>query len=540
MAAPGPEEACTRRMLQGFAAAGGRAGRAAARNWRPGRAYQSAAATIASCRPTRRRSGTADQRLPFDRRRGLSRRTEARWPRPHAGRHPREQRVDRGEPAVAAGPHRPGRQSSAFGAASRVLATTSVQQRGRCPATPAGTCSRTWTTVIAYRLLFGIYSGIVPDGIDDLVAGDIDWAGDSTILLCYVKGRTAAESLTLPRRAVRLLEQWLAHSALLRSHVDPAARRPAVAAAEQARRDGYRRRPAAPAASAIQRWVVRHATASVTRRSTVEDPPVADPHHLPRRCGTRRPGPGAGARRSTPTTARQVEGDHYLTATTPAQRRGGRGDRRGRPARPAAPGTPADGRSPRRHAAALARDYPRLVADAARRRRARRAGRRAAGCVHRGLRRPAVRAARPEGQTLPGHGRGSACSARWRCSRPGTRPNLLRLKAFFARQWQQMPAAQFMAVFGPYAQRIDQVLDRFDPAVLAAAARHRRRQRRPNFPCAPRNSPDDHSTSLRPRRDHSAGPAFAGADVCGEAGLTLPARCPPPGVRRRLVGFHRT
>ena len=72
-------------------------------------------------------------------------------------------------------------------------------------------------TLIAYRLLFGIYSGIVPDGIADLVTGDIDWAGDSTILLSYVKGRTAAESLNLPRRAVRLLEQWLAHSALLRS-----------------------------------------------------------------------------------------------------------------------------------------------------------------------------------------------------------------------------------------------------------------------------------------------------------------------------------
>ena len=75
--------------------------------------------------------------------------------------------------------------------------------------------------VIAYRLLFGIYSGIVPDGIDDLAVGDIDWAGDATILLSYVKGRTAAESLTLPAQAVRLLEQWLAHSALLRSHADP-------------------------------------------------------------------------------------------------------------------------------------------------------------------------------------------------------------------------------------------------------------------------------------------------------------------------------
>lgn len=57
--------------------------------------------------------------------------------------------------------------------------------------------------LIAYRLLFGIYSGIVPEGIADLVIGDIDWAGDSTILLSYVKGRTAAESLNLPRPAVR-------------------------------------------------------------------------------------------------------------------------------------------------------------------------------------------------------------------------------------------------------------------------------------------------------------------------------------------------
>jgi hypothetical protein len=49
--------------------------------------------------------------------------------------------------------------------------------------------------------------------------------------------------------------------------------------------------------------------------------------------------------------------------------------------------------------------------------------------------------------------------------------NLLRLKAFFSRQWRQMPAAQFMAVFGPYAARIGQVLDRFDPSDLASAAR---------------------------------------------------------------------
>ncbi|MFD0203372.1 MULTISPECIES: hypothetical protein [Saccharothrix] len=45
------------------------------------------------------------------------------------------------------------------------------------------------------------------------------------------------------------------------------------------------------------------------------------------------------------------------------------------------------------------------------------------------------------------------------------------MKAFFARQFRQMPTAQFMAVFGAYADRLDQdILPRFAPAVLASAA----------------------------------------------------------------------
>ena len=91
------------------------------------------------------------------------------------------------------------------------------------------------------------------------------------------------------------------------------------------------------------------------------------------------------------------------------------------------------------------------------------------------------------------HGpKGKPCPARpWVCLlcplavfAPRHAANLLRLKAFFSRQWRQMPAAQFMAVFGPYAARIDQVLDRFDPAVLAAAAAPGRRHRRRD-PAAP-------------------------------------------------------
>ena len=110
-------------------------------------------------------------------------------------------------------------------------------------------------TLIAYRLLFGIYSGIVPDGIADLITGDIDWAGDSTILLSYVKGRTAQESLNLPRPAVRLLEQWLAHSALLRTFVPPPQRDMLWLGMSQAGKSRLVRR-VDPVA--IQRWAVRH------------------------------------------------------------------------------------------------------------------------------------------------------------------------------------------------------------------------------------------------------------------------------------------
>ena len=74
---------------------------------------------------------------------------------------------------------------------------------------------------------------------------------------------------------------------------------------------------------------------------------------------------------------------------------------------------------------------------------------------------------------------GQPCPARpWVCLlcplavfAPRHAPNLLRLKAFFAREFQLMPAAQFMAVFGRYASRLDQdILPRFSATVLAAAA----------------------------------------------------------------------
>ena len=329
--------------------------------------------------------------------------------------------------------------------------------------TPAADLFPHLDVVIAYRLLFGVYSGIVPDGIEDLVTGDIDWAGDSTILLSYVKGRTAAESLNLPRRAVRLLEQWLAHSALLRSLVPTRTTATAVAGHQPGRRHRrWSRGPVDP--DAIQRWVAAPRRDRRRRRPLkIHRARIRTTHQSMR--DKRRLGRAAAGRRSTRTTAPQVEGDHYLTATTPAQRHAveaiiedaqhdllrtrppARGDHRGRTP-PPWPGT--------------TRSWSRPSAWTTRRSPSWSAGPRdvfTAACA----------------DQLSGlHGpKGKPCPARpWVCLlcplavfAPRHAPNLLRLKAFFSRQWRQMPAAQFMAVFGPYSQRISQVLDRFDPAV---------------------------------------------------------------------------
>jgi hypothetical protein len=324
----------------------------------------------------------------------------------------------------------------------------------------------TLDVVIAYRLLFGIYSGIVPDGIEDLVTSDIDWTGDASVLLSYVKRRTAAESLNLPRRAVRLLEQWLGHSALLRSHAGP---------------DGRERLwlgTSRPGGSmlirkidrvAVQRWALRHNVTSddggplKIHRSRIRTT------HL----SLRDKSAWAGRGRATidPNHSPQVEGDHYLTAATPAQQHAvdtviasAQHDliRRAQP-----PAVLADADT-----AVLARDYPQLVATLG-------LDDSVISELVSGTRDVFTAACADQLSGLHGP-EGQPCPARpWVCLlcplavfAPRHAVNLLRLKAFFSRQWQQMPAAQFMAVFGPYSQRIGQVLDRFDPAVLDQAARH--------------------------------------------------------------------
>jgi hypothetical protein len=340
-----------------------------------------------------------------------------------------------------------------------------VLNRGGFPAVSAALFP-SLDVVIAYRLLFGICSGIVPDGIDDLGTSDIDWAGDASVLLSYVKRRTAAESLNLPRRAVRLLEQWLSHSALLRSLAGPGERERLWLGIS---RPGGGMLIKNVDRVAIQRWAVRHdVTDDEGRPLKIHRARIRTTHLSLRDKST-----WAGRGRATidPNHTPAVEGDHYLTAATPAQQQSIDAivaDAQHDLVRRAHPPSVLSADD----TAVLARDYPRLVTslgldDAV-----------LAELVS-GTRDVFTAACADQLSGLHGP-KGKPCPARpWVCLlcplaifAPRHAANLLRLKAFFSRQWQQMPAAQFMAVFGPYSQRIGQVLDRFDPAVLDRAARH--------------------------------------------------------------------
>ncbi|MGW5146810.1 hypothetical protein [Rhodococcus koreensis] len=312
--------------------------------------------------------------------------------------------------------------------------------------------------------MFGVYAGVVPDGIADLQVGDIDWAGDSTILLSYVKRRTAAESVNLPRAAVRLLEQWLAHSTLLRGLVAPTDRNRLWLGLSQ---PGHPRLIREVDRVVLQRWVLRHGLVDVDGQPLkVHRARIRTTHHAMR---SKRTWTGNARATIDPNHSPAVEGDHYLSANTPAQRQAVESiieDAQHDLLRRAQPPTVISAEN----AAALADGYPQLIA-------AMHLDDTAIAELVGGARDVFTAAC---GDQLAGlHGpAGKPCPARpWVCLlcplavfAPRHAVNLLRLKAFFARHWRQMPAAQFMAVFGPYATRIDQILHRFDPDGLAAAA----------------------------------------------------------------------
>lgn len=310
--------------------------------------------------------------------------------------------------------------------------------------------------VLAYQLLLGCYCGVVPDGIANLGVGDIDWAGDAAVLLTYIKRRTAAESVTLPRQAVRLLEQWLQHSAIARSHA------PARLAGQLWLHCSGRSDLRWQTAVDSERqglWGERHGIAVDRRRVRTTNLSLRD----------RGAWHGSGRALIDPNHSAQVEADHYLTAATPAQQEQvdsiieqGQTDM----VRRAAPPVVLSGAQLAGLAAALPTTLAGLGLDVA-----------AVGALVSGSQDVFVASC-----TDPLSGRhgppGKPCPARpWVCLlcplaifTPRHAANLLRLKAFFARQWRQMPNAQFMATFGPYAARIGQILQHYPPAALAGLA----------------------------------------------------------------------
>jgi len=183
-----------------------------------------------------------------------------------------------------------------------------------------------------------------------------------------------------------------------------------------------------------------------------------------------------------PNHSPQVEGDHYLTAATPSQRQAMDAlveDAQHDLLRRAHPPVVIAGED----AAALAWDYPQLVSGL--------------GLDHTviaelvGGDRDVFTAACAD-QLSGLHGpKGKPCPARpWVCLlcplavfAPRHAANLLRLRAFFSRQWQQMPSVHFMAVFGPYSQRVVQVLERFDPAMTSCRSAPRK-EPGDQHPCA--------------------------------------------------------
>jgi len=463
MAATGPREACTRRMLQGFQAGGGHLDAKVA-ELAAGRAYNP--------QPNHHRQLPPYREGEWDRLITTARSIVDESFAVHKsalvaatrGRHPRDGGWSEDNLAwlvARVGPVGSLGFGHHLGCSEHV-----VRQRGGVLEVSRALFP-TLNMVIAYKLLFGIYSGIVPDGIDDLVTDDIDWAGDSTILLSYVKGRTGPESLTLSRRAVPLLEQWLGHSALLRSHVDPAHRQHLWLRLNKAGGTQVSAKGGAAGRVAIQRWVVRHGVTDDNGNPLKIHRSRIRTTHQSMRDITRWAGRARVA--IDPNHTPQVEGDHYLSATTPSQRQAVETiveDAQGDLLRRAKPPTVLTDED----AEALVRDYPQLIAsleidDSVITELV--AGERdvfSAACA----------------DQLSGlHGpKGKPCPARpWVCLlcplavfAPRHAANLLALKAFFSRQWRQMPAAQFMAVFGPYSQRIDEILDRFDRAVISGAA----------------------------------------------------------------------
>lgn len=324
-------------------------------------------------------------------------------------------------------------------------------------------------TALAYNVAFAMRTGIVPDGVDALRISDITRTGPGTALAAYRKGRTGAEALNLPGDAVRVLDRWLDHSAELRAHAGELGGSLWI----YSRPDGRDHPRGRVFALGSPRTEQRRAWARSA--GVVGDDGEVLVFHRGRLRATyqhrRDRASWTGRTTIDPNHSAQVEGDHYLSSHTPAQIDAIEGvieDAQGDIRRRAEPPVVTDATD----AAEFAAKFPRLVADA--------------GLDAEGL--AALLGGSQDvfvaGCASPLHSpyapAGTLCPARpWVCLlcplatfTPRHLPNLLRLKEYFSRQAAQMTLAQFMAVFGPYATRLDaDILPRFSSAAIDEAAR---------------------------------------------------------------------
>jgi len=311
---------------------------------------------------------------------------------------------------------------------------------------------------IAHALLFGVYTGVVPDGINDLGLGDVEWTGDASALLTYFKGRTSRESVSISRQAVRLLERWLEVSSELRR--------------------------LAPAELQGQLWISASTSGVVgpPPKSTIQnkfglaqglvgDAGTPLPIHRGRIRATynerlARRG-WTGRVTIDPNHSARTEGDHYVTPTNPAQLdaiesviEDGQADVMRKSLTPVVLSS--------EKAAAFAEGFPEEV---------KRLGLDTAAIAELvGGERDVFTAACAD-QLAGVHGpAGQPCPARpWVCLlcplavfMPRHAANLLRLNAYFSRQFLQMPTENFLRVFGPYADRLNnEILPKFSDGAKA-------------------------------------------------------------------------
>ncbi|WP_395296777.1 hypothetical protein ACF9IK_27495 [Kitasatospora hibisci] len=316
--------------------------------------------------------------------------------------------------------------------------------------------------VFAYTMLLALRSGIVSDGIKTLTVGNYTRTGPHTAMLRYYKGRTAEEALNLPRAAVRVLDQWLEHSRPLREHAGTLTESMWIYASQQegirtTSLNGHQR----------TRWANLH-----DLRADDGTPLTVDFRRIRATYHNRRDR-SAWTGRATidPNHSARIEGDHYLSHHTPAEQAAletvildAQSDIR-RKAEPPVIVTHDDAKQ-------FAAEFPRLAQEAELN----------VDVIRRILtgEQDVFVAACASPLNSPYAPAGTLCPARpWVCLlcplatfTPRHLTALLRLKEFFSRQAAQMTMQQFITVFGPYADRLDNdVLPKFDVRLIDAAGR---------------------------------------------------------------------